>query len=92
MLLNLAASGAFTGDCLGSERSDVSDTPNDSSGRLSTLAAPGGHALAGVNRWTTAGPYGGNVLSLAVDPSTSATLYAGTRNSGIFKSVNGGQS
>jgi photosystem II stability/assembly factor-like uncharacterized protein len=34
---------------------------------------------------------GGSVLSLAVDPQTPATLYAGTPASGIFKSLNGGQ-
>ena len=30
------------------------------------------------------------VETLAVDPSNTATLYAGTFNSGVFKSVDGG--
>jgi murein DD-endopeptidase MepM/ murein hydrolase activator NlpD len=40
---------------------------------------------------TTAGPPGGNVWSLAIDPSNPATLYAGTVG-GVFKSTNGGSS
>ena len=31
-----------------------------------------------------------NVLALAVDPATPATLYAGTDGGGVFKSTNGG--
>ena len=49
------------------------------------LSAP---AYAG---WTSIGPYGGNVTSLAIDPVTPTTLYAGT-GSGVFKSTNGGAS
>ncbi|HYE15515.1 MAG TPA: SBBP repeat-containing protein, partial [Pyrinomonadaceae bacterium] len=33
-----------------------------------------------------------NVLSLAVDPQTTTTLYAGTFGGGVFKSTNGGAS
>jgi uncharacterized protein (TIGR03437 family) len=33
-----------------------------------------------------------SVRSLAIDPSTPATLYAGTVNAGVFKSTNGGTS
>lgn len=43
---------------------------------------------AGVNTWTTNGPYGG-VTSLAIDPVTSTTLYA-TASGGVYKSVDGG--
>jgi photosystem II stability/assembly factor-like uncharacterized protein len=46
---------------------------------------------AGINTWTTHGPEGGWVSSLVIDNRTPATLYAGTRGGGIFKSSNGGQ-
>jgi hypothetical protein len=35
-------------------------------------------------------PFGGDVRSLAIDPSTPATLYAGRLNGGVFKSTDGG--
>ncbi len=38
------------------------------------------------------GPPGGHVQALAIDPSSPATLYAGTSGGGIFKSTNGGTS
>lgn len=38
------------------------------------------------------GPPGGIVNSLAIDPSTLTTLYAGTQGGGVFKSINGGMS
>jgi photosystem II stability/assembly factor-like uncharacterized protein len=38
------------------------------------------------------GPPGGEVKALAIDPSTPATLYAGTFFGGVFKSTNGGTS
>ncbi|MEP6800432.1 MAG: hypothetical protein ABJC07_00740 [Acidobacteriota bacterium] len=46
---------------------------------------------AGVNDWTSIGPYGpgGNIRTLAVDPQTPTTLYAGT-DGGVFKSQDGG--
>jgi photosystem II stability/assembly factor-like uncharacterized protein len=48
-------------------------------------------AVAGVDRWTTNGPEGGDVGAIAVDPSNPATVYAGLYNgNGIFKSTNGG--
>lgn len=37
------------------------------------------------------GPIGVDVVALAIDPSTPATLYAGT-DGGVFKSANGGDS
>ena len=52
---------------------------------LGTAAARGGE-----NAWTTGGPAGGAVSSLAVDPSNSAVLFAGTEL-GIFRSDDGGQ-
>jgi photosystem II stability/assembly factor-like uncharacterized protein len=48
-------------------------------------------ARAGERTWTTNGPNGGAVLSLAADTSDPAILYAGTE-SGIFKSTDGGSS
>jgi hypothetical protein len=44
-------------------------------------------ARAGTNLWTTHGPDGGPVLTLAIDPSTPSTLYAGTLGAGVFKST-----
>ncbi len=48
-------------------------------------------SLAGVNEWTSIGPYGpgGNVRALAIDPQTPSNLYAGT-DRGVFKSQDGG--
>jgi TonB family protein len=53
-----------------------------------------GHAVAvqatlQVNFRLTAAP---GVVTIAINPSTPATLYAGTRGSGVFKSTNGGTS
>src|SRR4029077_1713219 len=48
-------------------------------------------ASAGINLWTSGGPAGGQVSTLAIDPSKSTTLYAGTQF-GVFKSVDGGGS
>jgi photosystem II stability/assembly factor-like uncharacterized protein len=44
-----------------------------------------------LNSWSTNGPEGGEILSLAIDPSNPATVYAGTAI-GLFKSTNGGAS
>jgi len=46
---------------------------------------------AGSNTWTSIGPFGGSIHSLAIDPQHPSTLYAGTP-SGIFKSMDGGTS
>lgn len=48
-------------------------------------------ALAGINEWTTNGPYGGYIRVLAIDPTYTSTVYAGT-NQGVYKSTNGGNS
>ena len=47
-------------------------------------------AHAGVNEWTTHGPYNGSVNVLAIDPTTPSTLYAGTPADGVFKSTDSG--
>ena len=36
------------------------------------------------------GPFAPNVEVIAINPSDSATLYAGTGGGGVFKSANGG--
>jgi photosystem II stability/assembly factor-like uncharacterized protein len=59
---------------------------------LSALLWPIGlrGADAGVNAWTTNGPEGGGITTLAIDPQTPTTVYAGTWGAGVFKSTNGG--
>ena len=49
---------------------------------------------AGINEWTTGGPYGGNVTAVAVSPNfvSDQTIYAGTSDSGTYKSTDGGTS
>ena len=42
---------------------------------------------AGINVWTSNGPEGGSIRSLAIDPVTPTTLYAGTWYGGVFKSI-----
>jgi len=54
---------------------------------LTVLAAP--RATAGVNRWTSVGPEGATVHSLAIAPTDPAIVYAGTERR-VFKSGNGG--
>jgi hypothetical protein len=49
-----------------------------------------GVGLAGLGRWTSGGPEGATVLSLAVDPADSATVFAGTEAGGVFKSSDSG--
>lgn len=46
-------------------------------------------ANGGVNRWTTSGPFGGTITSLAIDPTNPDTVYAGTSGQ-VFKSRDGG--
>src|SRR5207245_7468124 len=45
---------------------------------------------AASGKWTTSGPPGGAVLSMAIDPRDSNLLYAGTAGAGVFKSQDGG--
>ncbi len=54
-----------------------------------TLAAVARAQTEAANLWITSGPAGG-VLSLAMDPHDSATLFAATET-GIFKTTNAGQ-
>jgi hypothetical protein len=56
-----------------------------------SLVASAHAARAGVNVWTTHGPYGVYTHALAIDPTTPSTLYAGTE-SGVFRSTDSGAS
>ena len=42
--------------------------------------------------WQPWGPFGGSVLSLAIDPHQPSVILAGARNGQLFRSVNRGQS
>src|SRR5437667_303243 len=35
-------------------------------------------ARAGINQWTSLGPYGGAIKTLVIDPQNTSTMYAGT--------------
>src|ERR1700687_3388939 len=47
-------------------------------------------AYAGINVWTSAGLEGAPISTLAIDPTTPSTLYAGTNPGRVFKSTDGG--
>jgi photosystem II stability/assembly factor-like uncharacterized protein len=47
-------------------------------------------AFAGVNHWTSNGPYGGAIAALVVDPSSPGTVYAAVTGYGVFRSTDGG--
>ena len=50
-------------------------------------------APAGINVWTSDGPPGGggSILAVVIDPNESRTVYAGTVNGGVFKSIDSGR-
>ena len=52
-------------------------------------AKAAGSVAAGTSLWTTNDPYGGQIRSIAIDPVSSATVYA-SGIGGVFKSTNGG--
>ena len=56
---------------------------------LAVLAAP--YVAAGPGFWTSTGPYGGRVVAMEIDPTSSATIYISSRG-GVFKSIDGGAS
>ena len=66
----------------GSECNKRLDVYRGSSG--SAVAVPTGTSL-----WTTNSPYGGQIRTIAIDPASSATVYAGGIG-GVFKSTHGG--
>ena len=55
-----------------------------------SLIANAHAARAGVNVWTTHGPFGEIVQALGIDPIMPSTLYAGTYGAGVFRSTSGG--
>src|SRR5258706_16436382 len=55
------------------------------------VVLPSDVSLAGANVWTTHGPEGGGIISLAVDPLQASTVYSGSIYGGAFKSTNGGR-
>jgi photosystem II stability/assembly factor-like uncharacterized protein len=59
-------------------------------GLVGCVSAPDVHAGRGV--WTTAGPEGGVIRSLAIEPGIggAGVVYSGTPSSGVFKSSTGG--
>src|SRR5262245_45026657 len=46
---------------------------------------------AGINEWTSLGPYGGYIKALVIDPQNTRTMYAATYNQ-IFKTIDGAAS
>ena len=55
------------------------------------LCAPSERALAGQNVWTSHGP-GESVTALAANPADPRTVYAATKDSGVWKTTDGGES
>ena len=47
---------------------------------------------AGQERWTSIGPYGVNVQEIQIPTYKPNIIYLGTLNSGIFKSIDNGES
>jgi photosystem II stability/assembly factor-like uncharacterized protein len=86
------ASGTVLG--LGAGQSlSVLFTPNDPANYITPAAKTVLINVVNTVTWQqTNGPYSGDISSLAIDPATPQTLYAGTNGSGVFKSVNGGTS
>ncbi|HEY0782144.1 MAG TPA: YCF48-related protein, partial [Thermoanaerobaculia bacterium] len=50
------------------------------------------HLAAADGTWTSLGPFGGQVLSLAVDPSRPQNVFAVTAGGGLFQSTDGAAS
>lgn len=46
---------------------------------------------AGVRRWTSQGPFGGIVMTIAEHPTKSGVLLSGSRGGGLFRSTDGGR-
>src|SRR5215468_3566405 len=56
------------------------------------FVVPSTPAHAGVDTWTPARLYGGNVLSLATSPADPSVVLAGSAGAGVFRSADGGLS
>jgi len=68
-------------------------------GAVAVVPAPHGNTVAraaprasNASPWSNIGPPGGYVQSVAFDPKTPTTVYAGLESGGVFKSTNGGSS
>ena len=46
--------------------------------------------VTAAGQWTSNGPYGGDVVTIAIDPLTPTTIYAGTLSGGVYKSTDSG--
>src|SRR5450759_5528683 len=57
---------------------------------MAVAASLSGVAYAGPGVWTSGGPYGGYVSTLAVNPKSPSTLYAGGYGDGVFESTDAG--
>ncbi len=58
---------------------------------LALLIGIAGPSFAGANRWTSSGPADA-VISLAIDPTNPQIVYAGSVQTGLLQTVNGGRS
>src|SRR5947209_2450605 len=85
--LALALAGLVVGITLPLASITAASAKQSDSGLISSASSQ--ENPLSLNRWSSNGPDGGEVLSLAIDPSNSATIYAGTAV-GLFKSTNGG--
>jgi Viral BACON domain len=63
---------------------------NFSSGSGSIRSASGQMPSPSINVWTSNGPEGAQILSLAVDPVNPSVIYAGSDYGKVFKSTNSG--
>jgi len=54
--------------------------------------APRGAAGEVLGQWSSNGPGGASILTLATDPQSPSTVYAGSNGPGVFVSSNGGGS
>lgn len=56
------------------------------------LLLSGGSVTAGDNEWSSNGPFGGHIISLAVHPTNPDIIYAGCDDAGgIYKTTDGGE-
>src|SRR5437870_1964525 len=87
--LILALSGLMGGITLPLASTSVAAAKQSDSGSIPFVSSQANPET--LNRWSTNGPEGADILALAIDPSHPATIYAGT-GGGLFKSTNGGES
>jgi photosystem II stability/assembly factor-like uncharacterized protein len=77
------------GDGGSSRAPGPSPSPGATATPTPTATATPAPTVEPVGRWTTTGPEGGPVFTLALDPVVPEVLYAGTPG-GVFKSLDGG--